>query len=49
MRFEDGRSAREIAVALRYRTAFHVYRALHTVLAELRLSLARRGVHDPEP
>ena len=49
MRFEDGRSAREIAAALRYRTTFHVYRALNAVLSELRQSLASRGVHDPEP
>ena len=49
MRFEDGRSAREIAAALQYRTPFHVYRALTSVLSQLRQSLADVGVCDPEP
>ena len=49
MRFEDGRSAREIAAVLQYRTPFHVYRALTSVLSQLRQSLADVGVCDPEP
>ena len=49
LRFEDGLSVREITKLLRYPTPFHVYRALSSVLGELRLALRRRGVRDPEP
>ena len=49
MRFEDDRPAREIAQLLRYPTPFHVYRTLNTLLRELRVSLARQGISDPEP
>jgi RNA polymerase sigma factor (sigma-70 family) len=49
MRFEDNRSAREIAQLLHYPTPFHVYRALNTVLGELRGSLAQRGISDSQP
>jgi len=46
LRFEDDRSAREIAGMLRYPTPFHVYRAVNALLARLRAALARRGVED---
>jgi RNA polymerase sigma factor (sigma-70 family) len=49
LRFEDDLPVREIAKLLRYPTPFHVYRALNTVLAELRHSLATRGVAEAEP
>jgi len=44
LRFEDGRTAREIAGLLRYPTQFHVYRAVNAHLAELRRLLSQRGV-----
>lgn len=44
LRFEDGRSAREIGQLLRYPTPFHVYRAVNAALVELRKALRRRGV-----
>lgn len=43
MRFEDGRSAAEIATALGYPSQFHVYRRLKIILASLRESLRSRG------
>jgi RNA polymerase sigma factor (sigma-70 family) len=49
MRFEDNRSAREIAQLLRYPTPFHVYRALNALLRELRASLTERGISDSQP
>jgi RNA polymerase sigma factor (sigma-70 family) len=49
MRFQDGLSVREIAKLLGYSTPFHVYRTLNTLLAQLRRSLALRGVSDAEP
>lgn len=49
MRFEDDRSAREIAQLLHYPTPFHVYRALNTLLRQLRVSLSQRGISDSEP
>jgi RNA polymerase sigma factor (sigma-70 family) len=49
LRFQDGLSVREIAKLLRYPTPFHVYRTLNALLAELRRSLAARGVSDAEP
>jgi RNA polymerase sigma factor (sigma-70 family) len=49
LRFEDDLPVREIAKLLRYPTPFHVYRTLNTVLAELRRSLATRGVVEAEP
>jgi RNA polymerase sigma factor (sigma-70 family) len=49
LRFVDDRPVREIARALRFATVFHVYRRLRAVLAQLRVSLARRGVADAEP
>jgi RNA polymerase sigma factor (sigma-70 family) len=49
MRFEDDLPVREIAKLLRYRSPFHVYRTLTSILAELRLGLRRLGVRDPQP
>lgn len=48
-RFEDGRSAREIADAMGFPSPFHVYRRLKKVLEELRLRLRERGVSDSLP
>jgi RNA polymerase sigma factor (sigma-70 family) len=49
LRFEDDLPAREIGRILRFPTPFHVYRRLNFLLAQLRSSLRRRGVHGPEP
>jgi RNA polymerase sigma factor (sigma-70 family) len=49
LRFEDDLPAREIARLMGFATPFHVYRRLAALLATLRRSLDRRGVHDPEP
>jgi RNA polymerase sigma factor (sigma-70 family) len=49
LRFEDGRTAREIAAMLRLPTVFHVYRQLNAVLSVLRRALLRQGVEDPNP
>jgi RNA polymerase sigma factor (sigma-70 family) len=49
LRFEDGRSAREIAPVVGAPTVFHVYRQLAAVLATLRRSLSQRGIDDPNP
>jgi RNA polymerase sigma factor (sigma-70 family) len=49
LRFEDGRTAREIARMSNLPTVFHVYRRIAGVLAILRRALARRGVHTSEP
>jgi len=49
MRFEDQRSAAEIARALNYPTQFHVYRRLNRLLEELRAALEARGVDGPAP
>ena len=46
MRFEDDRPVREIAALLGYPTPFHVYRAVNTVLQQLRRSLLQRGIGD---
>lgn len=48
-RFEDGRSAREIADAMGYPSPFHVYRRLKKVLAKLRQRLRELGVSDSLP
>jgi len=45
MRFEDERTAREIAPLLGYPTPFHVYRAINSALGGLRKSLAEQGIH----
>lgn len=49
LRFEDGRSVREIAAMLGLPTVFHVYRQLNTTLAVLRQALLRQGVEEPNP
>lgn len=48
-RFEDGRSAREIADAMGFPSPFHVYRRLKKVLEKLRLKLRALGVSDSLP
>lgn len=48
-RFEDGRSAREIADAMGFPSPFHVYRRLKKVLDELRVRLREQGVSDSLP
>jgi len=49
LRFEDSRSAAEIAAALNLPTPFHVYRRLDRLLIRLRQELNRHGVEDPVP
>lgn len=49
LRFEDDRPAREIAITLGLPSAFHVYRRLNALLAELRGALQRKGINEPEP
>ena len=49
LRFEDDRSARDIAITVGLPSAFHVYRRLKAVLAELRATLERKGISEPEP
>jgi RNA polymerase sigma factor (sigma-70 family) len=49
LRFDDGRSAREIAAIMRFPTPFHVYRRLTAVLGALKQSLRRRGIEGPTP
>ena len=47
LRFVDGRSVREIARTLHYRTPFQVYRRLKALLASLRQKLEAEGVFSP--
>jgi RNA polymerase sigma factor (sigma-70 family) len=47
LRFEDDRSAREIASLVGYPTPFHVYRRINTLLVSLRARLAPRRRQDP--
>ncbi len=49
LRFEDDLSAREIADVIDFKTLFHVYRRIDTVLAEVRHALERRGVYGTAP
>lgn len=49
LRFEDGRSAREIAGVMNLPTVFHAYRRISSALTALRGALARRGVDAAEP
>ncbi len=49
LRFEDGRTAREIEDAMGFPSQFHVYRRLRKVLARLRSRLEDRGVSDSMP
>ncbi|MEP6507145.1 MAG: sigma-70 family RNA polymerase sigma factor [Gemmatimonadales bacterium] len=43
LRFDDGLSAAEIAVLLRYSSQFHVYRRINSLLAEMKARLNARG------
>ena len=47
LRFEDGLTARDIAIALRLGTPFHVYRRLTRILTALKRGLVARGVESP--
>ncbi len=49
LRFDDGRTAREIADAMGFPSVFHVYRRLKKVLATLGKLLRERGVSDALP
>ncbi len=49
LRFEDELSAREIGQLLHFPSPFHVYRRLNAVLADLKASLERGGIHGSEP
>jgi RNA polymerase sigma factor (sigma-70 family) len=49
LRFEDDLPAREIAAILHYPSPFHVYRRINALLAQMRETLARRGVREAEP
>jgi RNA polymerase sigma factor (sigma-70 family) len=49
LRFDDGRTAREIAAIMHFPTTFHVYRRLTAVLGALKTSLRRRGIEGPTP
>ena len=43
MRFEDGQTARDIADAMGFKSQFHVYRRLKTLLGALKKDLEARG------
>lgn len=43
LRFDDGLSAAEIAVLLRFPSQFHVYRRINALLAEMKARLNARG------
>lgn len=49
LRFQDERSAREIAQIMDYPSPFHVYRRLRAVLEQLRADLEARGIDGAEP
>jgi RNA polymerase sigma factor (sigma-70 family) len=49
LRFYDGLPVRNVALAMRYPTVFHVYRRLTPLLKSLREQLEKRGVDGPEP
>ena len=49
LRFDDDLSAREIATILQMPSAFHVYRRLAAVYAQLRRRLLSRGVEGSAP
>jgi len=49
LRFDDDRSAREIAAIMRFPTQFHVYRRLTAVLDVLKAALRRRGIEGSAP
>ena len=49
LRFEDQRSAAEIARVVGLPTPFHVYRRLNRLLDGLRARLAAEGIDDSTP
>jgi RNA polymerase sigma factor (sigma-70 family) len=49
LRFEDGRSASEIALMQGFPSPFHVYRRLNHLFATLRAALERHGVKSSLP
>ena len=49
LRFEDDRTARQIARIMRFRTPFHVYRRLGALLVLLRKALSHKGIESAEP
>lgn len=49
LRFEDGRSVREIAEIMRFPSVFHVYRRLKSALEACRRGLRARGINEPSP
>ncbi len=49
LRFEDDLPAREIAGILHYPSPFHVYRRINALLAQMRETLARVGIHEADP
>jgi len=49
LRYEEGMTAGEIAVVMRFPSLFHVYRRLNTIQRSLRQTLERRGVGDAAP
>jgi RNA polymerase sigma factor (sigma-70 family) len=49
LRFDDERSAQQIARALQYPTPFHVYRRINALLAQLRATLKARGIESSVP
>jgi RNA polymerase sigma factor (sigma-70 family) len=49
LRFDDERSAQQIARALHYPTPFHVYRRINVLLAQLRATLRARGIESSVP
>ncbi len=44
LRFDDGLSATEIAMVLRFPSQFHVYRRINALLSTLRVQLRSRGI-----
>jgi RNA polymerase sigma factor (sigma-70 family) len=49
LRFADDLTAQEVAKLLDFASPFHVYRRVNTLLAQLRRTLARRGVESSVP
>jgi RNA polymerase sigma factor (sigma-70 family) len=49
LRFDDGRSAQQIARTLHYPTPFHVYRRINFLLTRLRELLRARGIESSVP
>lgn len=49
LRFDDGRSAQQIARTLHFPTPFHVYRRINALLTQLRETLRARGIESSVP